>query len=85
MNIKYCPHCSQKMMIYRRTVRKNMVSGLKKLTDGIPRKTIELNLSSGARSDFTTLRFWGLIYKDLEEDRDNWMITQKGRDFRINE
>ena len=75
---QFCPCCSQKMMVYRRSVRKNMIPGLIILQDGTPRKTVELGLSEGARSDFTTLRFFGLIYRDLEKDRYKWMITQKG-------
>jgi len=75
---QYCEACGQKMMVYRRSVRKNMIPGLVVLSDGIPRRTIELGLSPGARSDFTTLRFWGLIYRDLKKDRYKWMITQHG-------
>ena len=80
-NIKYCECCSQKIMVYRRSLRKNMIPGLIVLLDGFPRKTVELGLSPGARSDFTTLRFWGLIYRDLNKDRNKWMITQKGKLF----
>ncbi len=75
---KICPACSQKMMVYRRSVRKNMIPGLVVLSDGIPRRTVELGLSPGARSDFTTLRFWGLIYRNLKKDRNKWMITKHG-------
>lgn len=80
-DIKYCECCGQKMMVYRRNIRKNMIPGLIVLLDGIPRKTIELGLSEGARSDFTTLRFWGLIYRDLNKDRTKWMLTQRGKLF----
>ncbi len=65
-------------MIYRRAVRKNMIPGLVVLSDGIARKTVELGLGPGARSDFTTLRFWGLIYRDLKKHRTKWMITKHG-------
>ena len=37
-------------MVYRRTVRKNMIPGLVVLSDGIPRRTVELGLSPGART-----------------------------------
>ena len=76
-----CECCGQKCMVYRRAVRKNMIQGLIILFDGVPRKTVELGLSAGARSDFTTLRFFGLIYRDLNKDRYKWMITQKGKLF----
>lgn len=79
--IQYCEACGQKCMVYRRSVRRNMIQGLIILLDGIPRKTVELGLSSGARSDFTTLRFFGLIYRDLDKDRFKWMLTQQGRLF----
>ena len=69
------------MMVYRRSVRKNMIPGMIVMLDGIPRKTVELGLSPGARSDFTTLRFWGLIFRDLNKDRFKWMLTQHGRLF----
>lgn len=81
VEIQYCEACSQKMMVYRRSVRKNMIQGLIILVDGVPRKTVELGLSPGARSDFTTLRFFGLIYRDLHKDRFKWMITQQGKLF----
>lgn len=79
--IKHCEACGQLMMVYRRAVRKNMIPGLVVLTDGIKRKTVELGLSPGARSDFTTLRFWGLIYRDIKKDRTKWGITAHGRLF----
>lgn len=78
MKFKNCQCCGQKMMVYRRAVRLNMIPGLVVLSDGIMRKTIELGLSAGARSDFTTLRFWGLIYRDLKKDRTKWGITKHG-------
>lgn len=79
--IQHCEACGQKMMVYRRSVRKNMIPGMIVMLDGIPRKTVELGLSPGARSDFTTLRFWGLIYRDLNKDRFKWMLTQHGKLF----
>jgi len=81
MSLQDCECCGQRMVVYRRSIRKNMVPGLIVLMDGIPRKTVELGLSEGARSDFTTLRFFGLIYRDLDKDRYKWIITQKGRLF----
>lgn len=80
-DIQNCECCGQKMMVYRRSVRRNMIQGLIILVDGVPRKTVELGLSPGARSDFTTLRFFGLIYRDLIKDRFKWMITQQGKLF----
>ena len=77
----YCECCGQKMMVYRRSLRKNMIPGMIILLDGSPRRTVELGLSPGARSDFTTLRFFGLIYRDLNKDRTKWMITSRGRLF----
>ncbi|KKM14393.1 hypothetical protein LCGC14_1706580 [marine sediment metagenome] len=79
--IQYCEACAQKMMVYRRSVRRNMIQGLIILADGVPKKTVELGLSPGARSDFTTLRFFGLIYRDLYKNRFKWMITQQGKLF----
>lgn len=81
MKIQYCECCNQKMQVYRRSVRKNMIQGLVILLDGVARKTVDLGLSAGARSDFTTLRFFGLIYRDLNQDRYEWRITQKGKLF----
>lgn len=81
MKIQHCEACGQLMMVYRRSVRKNMIPGLVVLSDGIKRKTVELGLSPGARSDFTTLRFWGLIYRDLKKDRYKWGITTHGLSF----
>lgn len=79
-----CPHCNQTMMVYKRAIRRNMIPGLILLSDGLVRRTSELGLSLGARSDFTTLRYFGLIYKPYGEDKDKWAITQAGRDFITN-
>jgi len=73
-----CPHCGQLMKVYRRTIRKNMLPGLYALSDKTPKKTSELGLTIGARSDFTILRYWGLICK--QEDN-KWSLTDKGRKF----
>lgn len=76
---KICPHCKQLMNVYRRSIRKGMVPGLLALSSGTSKKTSELGLSAGPRSDFTTLRYWGLICKDREEG--NWMLTTRGHLF----
>ena len=73
-----CPHCGQLMKVYRRSIRKNMLPGLYALSDRTPKKTSELGLTIGARSDFTILRYWGLICK--QEDS-KWSLTDKGRNF----
>lgn len=76
-----CEACGQKIMVYRRSVRKNHIPGLIILIDGKARRTTELGLSDGGRSDFTTLRFFGLIYRDLNLDRYKWMLTARGQLF----
>ena len=55
-----------------------MLRGLFALSDRTPKKTRDLGLDSGARSDFTTLRYWGLICK---EEKNKWMLTGKGHQF----
>lgn len=80
MKNKSCPHCNQLMNVYRRNIRKNMLPGLMALSDRTPKKTSELGLTRGARSDFTTLRYWGLIYKPKEQSSD-WALTEKGHKF----
>ena len=81
---KNCPHCNQLMNVYKRSIRANMLDGLFALSDRTPKKTCELPISSGARSDFTTLRYWGLICKSDEGDN-KWMLTEKGHLFIKNE
>ena len=82
MTFEICPHCKQKMAVYKRSIRKNMLPGLIALRDSNePLKTIQLGLDAGARSDFTTLKYWGLIWKPLKEKRDLWAITYKGMEF----
>ena len=48
-------------------------------------KSSELGLPVGINADFSKLRFWGLIYKDLKINRDKWMMTKKGIDFLFND
>lgn len=58
-----------------------MIKGLVLLYKAGPLSTAQLGLTRGARSDFTTLKFWGLIWKPDNDNRDLWAITRKGRRF----
>lgn len=76
----YCSHCSQKIMVYRRNIRKGMIYGLIELWKKGECKSSELNIPIGINADFSKLRFWGLIYKPSLK-REVWAITNKGKDF----
>ena len=76
--IDYCEGCGHKMHVYKRQVRKQMLPGLIYLYDGVPRRTRDLPVSLGVRSDFTTLQHFNLIEKCYS---DNWKITARGKLF----
>ena len=82
---EHCYACGQKIMKYRRNIRKAMIYGLIKLWKLGPCKISELNLSKGVHSDFITLRHWGLIFRPDSLKRSTWQITKKGTDFLFNQ
>ena len=69
------------MLVHRRSVRRTMIAGLRALAERGPMKTIRLPITTGARSDFTILKYFGLIYKWSGENKEEWAITLKGRGF----
>lgn len=80
--IEYCEHCGQKMMVYRRSIRKNMLYMLRRLGLDFGFKAVkvrELDNRTVMESDFPKLRYWGLIHKIPETT--SYRITQKGVDF----
>jgi len=80
---EYCEYCDQKIMVYRRGLRKGLILGLIQLWKVGPSKIADLDLTFGITADLPKLRFWGLIHRYGEEKRSNviWQITEKGKDF----
>lgn len=80
--IKICPHCGQSMMIYRRTIRANMLECLFKLFEkyGYQEKKVHDIEPDGILSaDFEKLRYWNLI--ESGKNVNTWKITEHGVDF----
>lgn len=81
--VKHCPTCGQIMMLYRRNIRKNMLWMLRRLGfefAGKYMKPVKMEERANIISDFTKLKYWGLI----EEHRDNknhYRITDLGAKF----
>lgn len=82
-DFKYCDACGQKMMVYRRGLRKGLILALIELWKVGPSKIADLEFTFGITADLPKLRFWGLIHHAGEEKRSNvvWQITEKGKDF----
>ena len=80
---EYCECCDQKIMVYRRGLRKGLILGLIALWKNGPSKIADLDLTFGLTADLPKLRFWGLLHKSGDEKRSNviWQITEKGKDF----
>ena len=79
--IKICECCGQKMMIYRRNIRKCMLFCLRKLffkhgTNYV--KAYEVDTDVLMLSDFQKLQYWRLIEAG---DGCTWRITPLGIDF----
>lgn len=77
--IKHCPHCGQKMMVYRRNIRKNMLYCLRKLYFDFgtqAKRAIEIDTRILVGSDFTKLKYWGLIEEGVQAT--TYKITEQG-------
>lgn len=78
MQIEYCEHCGQKMMVYRRNIRLGMARALRDLFKTRKRgkaKVSDFSWPRGIMADFTKLKYWGLIESPEPE---HWQITQRG-------
>jgi predicted transcriptional regulator len=80
---QYCDCCGQKMMVYRRGLRKGLILALIELWKRGPSKIANMDLTHGINADFSKMRFWGLIHKAGDQKKSNavWEITEKGKDF----
>lgn len=76
-----CVTCGQTVQVYRRTIRPNMVWCLKRLYEqhGFQaKKTTEIDERKVVESDFTKLKYWGLIEGD---GHNRYNITPLGFQF----
>lgn len=79
--VKHCEHCGQTMMIYRRSIRLNMLQCLRRLYFNHKKEAVKINTVSpisNTIADFPKLRFWGLIEAG---DNGTWRITEAGIGF----
>lgn len=79
--VKVCHCCGQIMMIYRRTIRLNMLCCLRKLFFAYKYEAVKahaLEPDGVLSADFEKLRYWGLI-ESVEGNL--WKITAKGIAF----
>lgn len=67
-----CPCCGKTYnTVYKRRIYKSLVTGLRNL--------VRRNNVTSSLSDFSKLRYWGLI--EPTTNKGHWRITQDGRDF----
>lgn len=79
--IKVCQCCGQRMMIYRRSIRKCMLFCLRKLFFKHGRgflKVHDLESDGILSADFEKIRYWSLLEKG---DNNTWGISDFGIDF----
>ncbi len=77
---KRCPHCNAKMVEYRHSLNKSMVSALMTLAKRYkPTALQELPLSKTQFTNFQKLRYWGLVERTKEEGK--WDVTYYGMRF----
>lgn len=76
---QHCNHCGQRMMVYARSIRPDMVEALRAFYEhGQPAKVSDFEFSRGVNADFTKLRYWDLIERAGGEC---WKVTRKGVEF----
>lgn len=96
-NISYCPHCGAKMKKYWHKLTPILVSALVKFRGAVTAKGensvhlkddmdgTDYELTRHERSNWTKLRFHGLVAKVKNKDgshyRGHWLITKRGSDF----
>lgn len=90
MEWEKCKECGQKVMVYRRNIRRNMIACLNKLfKTKRPMQTKEISQIANTISDFTKLKDWGLIERvnpDIPDKKGYiWQITPKGIKFITNQ
>lgn len=74
--IKKCECCGQKIMTYKRSLRKALVDGMVKLHNG----ESLMNWKEIWVTDIKILKFWGFIYTDEQKKANIW-LTRKGEKF----
>ena len=92
MKIKKCPHCDAKMIEYKFSLNKGLVSCLYKLNlAGGKSEVSSLGLSNSQYVNFQKLAWWGLVRKIIGEGEverrrgGKWGITKRGVKFLSNE
>lgn len=90
--MKLCPHCNAKMIEYKFSLNKGLVSCLYKLRAAGNRAEVsQLGLSNSQYVNFQKLAWWGLVRKIAGEDETErrrggkWGVTKKGAKFLNNE
>jgi len=84
--VKTCNCCGAKMVTYRHTLNKGLVSALVKLSKE-PNSTGKISKLKGIThnqiANFQKLRYWGLVSK--VKDTGKWSVTLRGKKFVANE
>lgn len=86
--VNRCPHCDAKMVEYRHSLSKNIVSCLwvfLRRGGVIEFSKVNDEMTFNQKNNFQKLQYWGLIQKVRDETGARkggfWAITSKGADF----
>lgn len=76
-----CSNCGARMVDYTFVLNHHLVKALKRLYDaGGDAHLKDLELEFNQRTNFTRLKFWGLVSPN-ELNSGNWILTKHGREF----
>lgn len=85
---KCCPHCQAKMVEYRHSLNKKMVTALiliQELGGRVDFSKLARMLKFNDSANFQKLRYWGLTRKCKSDDGERiggvWELTEKGQSF----
>ena len=82
---KPCPLCTQTVKVYYRSITPAMAYCLIRVFRIQPNDYVDIpslfKEKHAVQSDFTKLKFWGLIEQGKEVAAGMWKLTHKGRDF----
>ena len=79
MRVVYCPNCNQKVMVYRRSIRVDMLAALAKAAESAESfKVSDFDFNKGVNADFTKMKFWGLI---SDMGHNTWKVSGLAYEF----
>jgi hypothetical protein len=88
---RICETCGAKIVMYKHSLSRGIVSGLIQLLDKSPNKPINikrLHLSRNQWDNFQKLRYWDLVKQvmvDGKRKKGVWQITERGKAFLFGE